>query len=72
MLVVDDTGDVSEQDCDCGYDYDDDDESEDVEQVEVVEGMRVQLNQSGKVKISLVPKINLPALAAAAARATVC
>lgn len=71
MLVVDDTDDVSEQDCDC--DYDDDDENEDVEQVEVVEEMRVQLDRSDNVqKNFLAQKINLPALAAAAARATVC
>ncbi len=64
MLVVDDIDDVNEQD----YDYDDDDENEDVEQVE--EEMPEQLKNI-EFYFSF-QTIYLPALAAAAARATVC
>ncbi len=69
MWVVDDIDDVSEQD----YDYDDDDENEDVEQEEVEEEKQEQLRIEKYLFIfQKNNRFYLPALAAAAASATVC
>lgn len=66
-LIADDIDDVNARDCGC----DDDDENGDVEREEVEEEQREQLDQKSFF-VRSKRKVDLPALAAAAARATVC